>query len=827
MKNQIKKYRGYLITFFLTTIFLLLLFKILGIFEGSLVISDLKSQYYPFLMQVRRWLTREIELYNFNMGMGDSFLGTFYYYMSSPFNILTLFIRDINILAITLVVLKLSFSSIFCYKYLKYQFKEEKIVYLTIFSLLYAISSFSLSYYMHIEFLDIYMLFPLLLLGIDKKVKEGKNFQYIIILLLIIFCNYYLAYMVCIFSFIYFNYRCLINKVTFKELLRKEIDFIIIIFLTCLTASIVLLPIITEIGSYSRQNGMLFGGEKIKLGFNFFDVVRHYIVGDLSSITIQNANNYYIYTSIIIIPLVYFYYINKDIPKREKILTTIILLILVLSIGCNYINYMWHGFAPTNFINGRYTFMFILFILMISIKSIYNIKEYKLYHYIISFFIVLIPVIIYIIMMKSIKIPIDYIIKVVLVFIFILILKLIPDIKKLNLLLTILLIIELGWNSYTCLNRFKYNLKLNNDDYQECIEYIKNKENTKFYRIEDNIVETENYATLYNYYGIDYFMSTIKKDLVDFFINLNVGDHGKTKNGISYDGSYNLISSLLNVKYYIETLNINNDVYKKISDIGKYAIYENEESLELGYMVDEKILETKLDDNGLENINNIYRNMTNTDKNVVEKAEVKKESNELYSFTNTNNRDFYVLVDLKGWEQYYQSLKVSINDELLANTNNTYLYKVKNNYKENELLNIQISANEQTFNDIIGVYVYYYNDDIYKECIDKLKRNQLEVTNIINNQLEGIISVDEENILFTSIPYNSDLDIYVDGVKTEKIKLLNTFIGIRLDKGEHRIMIKYRPKMLYISIIPSLCGLMLLCIYINKSKIINRRDKFI
>lgn len=193
-------------------------------------------------------------------------------------------------------------------------------------------------------------------------------------------------------------------------------------------------------------------------------------------------------------------------------------------------------------------------------------------------------------------------------------------------------------------------------------------------------------------------------------------------------------------------------------------------------MVDEKILETKLDGNGLENINNIYRNMTNTDKNVVEKAEVKKESNELYSFTNTNN---------------------------------TYLYKVKNNYKENELLNIQISANEQTFNDIIGVYVYYYNDDIYKECIDKLKRNQLEVTNIINNQLEGIISVDEENILFTSIPYNSDLDIYVDGVKTEKIKLLNTFIGIRLDKGEHRIMIKYRPKMLYISIIPSLCGLML------------------
>ena len=93
----------------------------------------------------------------------------------------------------------------------------------------------------------------------------------------------------------------------------------------------------------------------------------------------------------------------------------------------------------------------------------------------------------------------------------------------------------------------------------------------------------------------------------------------------------------------------------------------------------------------------------------------------------------------------------------------------------------------------------------------------LEVSDV-NNGIKGNIKVDESGILFLSILYNKDLDVYVDGEKVEKVKLLNTFIGVELDKGNHKIEVRYKPNTLYISFIPSIIGLVLLIIYLRKIK---------
>jgi uncharacterized membrane protein YfhO len=80
------------------------------------------------------------------------------------------------------------------------------------------------------EFLDVYMLFPILLLGIDKMIKEKKYLLYIISLILIIASNYYFSYMVCIFAFLYFNYRLVIErkKIDYKLIIKENKNFIII-----------------------------------------------------------------------------------------------------------------------------------------------------------------------------------------------------------------------------------------------------------------------------------------------------------------------------------------------------------------------------------------------------------------------------------------------------------------------------------------------------------------------------------------------------------------------------------------------------------------------
>ncbi len=821
MLNFLKKYVGAICTFFITLIITIVIFYAIGIFDGTILISDLNSEYQPLLMQTRKIFTGQLGIYNLNLSLGDNFLGTFFYYMSSPLNILSIFIKDINLLVIVLVILKISLSSSFCYLFFKYQFKEEKKMFLCIFSILYALSSYSIAYYLHIMWLDIYMLLPLLLLGIDKIIKEKKHLTYIISLILIIFCNYYFAYMICIFSFIYYNYKLLLKeKILFKNIIKNNIHFIIINILSIACASIVIIPVISEINTYSRHNNYLLGGESIKFNFNIISIIKHYILGNYKDIDILNENDFYIYSSIITIPLIYFYFINKKFNIKEKVLTGIILLIFLLSISCNYLNYIWHGFVPPSFFNGRYTFMFIIFILFISLRSIYNFNEFKIYHYFIITFSIIIILFLSISFTKIQLNKYDCLKLLILVFYtLIFMIQINNNITKT--IFTSIILVELITNSINYLERYNFDVTHENTIQRNTIKYIKENDNNLFYRIEDNNSESDNYSITYNYYSIDYFMSTIKKDLVNFFINLDVGNHSYTKNTISYDGSYHLLSSLLGIKYYIETNNYDNN-YEYLTTIDDtYKIYKNNYSLNIGYMVNEKIKDTKLNNNGLENLNNIYYDMTKI--NVLEKIDIKKIDDYNYKFNNKSNKDFYLLVKLDNWYSY-DDLKVYLDNELLDNRNGTFMYHINNIYNKNDKISINIDCNDGTLEDIEGIYIYYINDNNYKKSIDILKNNQLEINKIKNNSIEGNITVDDNNILFTSIPYDKDLYIYVDGKKVNKTKVLGTFLGTKLDKGEHKIVIKYIPRTLYLSIIPSIIGQILLYIYIKiykKKKLFN------
>lgn len=797
-----KKNIGTILTFFISITICIFLFLELGIFEKTIFISDLNAEYRPLLMK----LGNGADSYYFNTGLGDSFLGTFYYYMSSPLNILSLFIKDINLLVIILVILKLSLASVTAYLFFRYQFKEEKKTLLIPISLLYAFSSFAISYYLHIMWLDIYLLFPLVLLGIDKMLKENKHLLYIISLFLTIYCNYYFAYMICIFAFIYFNYKLLIKTNNKKEILKTNIHFIIVSILSCLVASITLIPVAAELSSYSRQNGSLFGGEELNFNFNISKFVNNVLIGNFDDIEFLNESSFFIYTSIIVIPLFYFYYINKKISLKEKILSSIILLILILSISCNYLNYFWHGFVPPSFFNGRYTFMFILFMLLISLKGIYDIDDYKIYHYIIPLLIVLVP---FIFFGKKDGLAI---LRIVLLIFYLIILK--TSFKfNTNALLIFFVVYEILINGTIYLKNYGFCSKDNGNEFESAIKYIKEKDDNKFYRIEDNNSKSDNYPMLYDYNGVDYFMSTVKKDVVNFFINMDLGNHDYTKNTISYDGSYFLQSSLLDIKYYIETKNKENPMYDFYNKTDNYTIYQNPYSLNLGYMVNDNILNTKINSNGLENIKNIYKDMSGIE--VLDEIKLDKIDDYNYKFKNKKDDNFYVLVKFKNWYSY-DSLKLYINDIQATNTEGTYMYHIIND--NDEYINIRLDINSSDIPDIEGVYAYYYNVDKFEDSINLLKKNQLNVEKTKNSTLTGTIDVDNSNILFISIPYDKDLHIYVDGKEVEELKLLDTFLGIKLDKGKHDIKIKYIPKTLYLSFIPSIISSILLYLYLKRRK---------
>lgn len=116
-------------------------------------------------------------------------------------------------------------------------------------------------------------------------------------------------------------------------------------------------------------------------------------------------------------------------------------------------------------------------------------------------------------------------------------------------------------------------------------------------------------------------------------------------------------------------------------------------------------------------------------------------------------------------------------------------------------------------------YLYEIDNYSFNNAIDILKEQQLNVTKINKNILEGNIEVKKDNqYLFLSIPYEKGWHIYVDGKKVKYEKLFDAFIGIKLNKGYHEIKMKFYPQGLNIGIIISFVSLILIIIYIKNNK---------
>ncbi len=169
--------------------------------------------------------------------------GLFAYYLFSPFNLIMLFFNKTDIVyAFQVIVLLKTASMGFTMFYYLSKRKETKWTNL-IFSSMYALASFMICYGFNIMWLDGAILLPILILGIDNLIEKNKGVLYTIILSICLITNYYIGFMICIFSLIYFVYKLLCSeKIKIKNILKKSGKFIICSIIAVLVAGVVLLP---------------------------------------------------------------------------------------------------------------------------------------------------------------------------------------------------------------------------------------------------------------------------------------------------------------------------------------------------------------------------------------------------------------------------------------------------------------------------------------------------------------------------------------------------------------------------------------------------------
>jgi len=104
----------------------------------------------------------------------------------------------------------------------------------------------------------------------------------------------------------------------------------------------------------------------------------------------------------------------------------------------------------------------------------------------------------------------------------------------------------------------------------------------------------------------------------------------------------------------------------------------------------------------------------------------------------------------------------------------------------------------------LGMWVVKLDEPAFTSAVDYYSAATIAVESYCDTYIRGSIDVQNEGILFTSIPYDTRWQIYLNGEEIPSLKIGNALIGADLPQGMHTIEFRYEPVGIVASLILSL-----------------------
>lgn len=822
----------FIISFLLPFLILGLVYISFGIYplgDRTILISDMGGQYIDFYSKIYDILKNGRSLfYTWQAGMGHSFVGIFAYYLSSPFTLLILFFKKQNLPEALLLItlLKVGASGLTMSIYLTYLPRRSKSS-IIICSLLYGLMAYSVVYSFNIMWLDGVILLPLILLGVEKIVREDRFILFLISLFITFIANFYISYMVGIFSFLYLLtiYFSIHSFVKIKVLMRKLLMFILSALWAAGCAAFLLIPTLFVFQTVSVTSDVIQSG--IQINFKLFDLLSKLPAGAYDTVTTGLPNIYCGLITLLAVPL---YFANKNIPFREKILHFSLIAFMILSFNLSPLNLMWHGFDGPDWFPYRYSFLFSFLLISLVFRS-FNASCGWDINILLKSFCIWISIIILIQRFSYAYLPdkILYLNMALLAIYTTLLFLLIKHHDKGRMILfalTLSIIIEASFNTWymvSCLDKeFRYAKK---EKYYNSLASLDSltlriKDKYKnFYRIDrsSGVSRSYNDSMNLNYNGITHFSSLINGRLNNFLNEL--GFLTPVKQAVDYSGATLVTDSLLGVKYIL-TEKTRGYGYNEILEEGNIKVYENIYALPIGFLVDRGIsnlhvlsgnpfkLQNDMLNLFLGNDGDSYINyfspldvdsvqLSNVIYSVIDgKQEFKKNDSTKESFveyTIENPMDQEVYGYLPKYS--YSMVDIFVDGEYM----DSYMHFYNNTimdlgfHKKHEKLKLKLLLKADSFT-ILNDYFYGLDGAIFGDAITKLKQGSLNLTEVSDTSIRGNIKSDGNNMIFTSIPYDPGWIAIVDNNAAQIEKIGGAFIGVGLTNGEHDVTFIFEPQ---------------------------------
>ena len=346
-------------SFFLSFAVMLLIYVAIDVYpfgKNSVLVLDLNGQYVQFFAGLRAILHGDGSLlYSFSRSLGGEFLGIYTYYLASPLSWLVAIFPEKNLLEALLLMfaLKSGLAGLNFGAFLHYSRRPPKTLTVAL-SVLYAVSSYVVVMQHNTMWIDGLMLLPLLMLGLERLIKYKKPILYTVTLAVTLLANYYIGYMICIFTALYFFYFMFAGR---NEEInpRGERRFFLATLLrvgvyTLIGVAIAALLILPAYYSLTfGKTDFSTADFSFKAKFDIIDFIAKMFPGAYD--TVRPEGLPWVYSGVIALILLPLYFIAGKIPVREKIASAILLFLLFASMYINPIDILWHGGQAPNWLN--------------------------------------------------------------------------------------------------------------------------------------------------------------------------------------------------------------------------------------------------------------------------------------------------------------------------------------------------------------------------------------------------------------------------------------------------------------------------------------------
>lgn len=779
---------AYLAAFFVPVLVLVIIFIQREIFpfgEESFLRTDMYHQYAPFFAEFRDKITHGGSLhYSWDIGLGVNFTALYAYYLASPFNwLLVLCPKGLVIEFMTyLIVVKSGLAGLSMTYYLRRHY-GKKTFGAAFFGIFYALSGYMAAYSWNIMWLDCIILFPLIMLGLERLVKEKRWGLYCICLGMSILSNYYISIMICIFMVIYFAALIILEgRKRFREWLVRLGQFCFASLGAGGLAGCVLVPEVLAL--QSTASGSSTFPKTFSSYFSMMDMIARHIGNVDVEIGLDHWPNLYCGVAVFLFFLLYL--ACRKIPVREKAVFCSLLLFFYLSFSVNVLNFLWHGFHYPNSLPCRQSFIYILLMLSLCYHAYLHLEDIPWKHVALAFW----GSVIFVLFAEKLVTEADFHFIVFYAAIFFLalyagLLYLYQKGVNRNILILLALglvsmeaAVNMTVTSITTTSRTNY-IRDNADVEKLVSESIPK---TSFYRVEKMTRKTKNDGAWMNFPSVSLFSSVANADLSKLFRQL--GCESST-NAYSITGSTPLINSLLSVRYGIYSeLADDYPLLTWLGESGDTYLYENAYTLPLGFWLPQAVEQEFQPDSGTPaDVQNQLARLLGCSP-VLSDAWGETDS-QVFRFTPERDGDYYVYIINKN----VKSVTVSRGEDSRNFDHVDRGYFVELGWcRAGE--EITITAKE---NEILDARAYRFEEDALREIYELLNANGMAVTSWQDDSLSGTVEFAQPGVLFTSIPFDEGWKITVDGRVTAGQKVMDAFLGVYLTDGPHEITMEYTP----------------------------------